>query len=56
LNLYYFEDMALKEIGDRLGVGESRISQIHKQACIELRRVIDANKRMPAPKVSSRVQ
>jgi RNA polymerase sigma factor for flagellar operon FliA len=56
LNLYYFENMALREIGDRLGVGESRISQIHKQACIELRRMIDANKRPSAPKISSRVQ
>lgn len=56
LNLYYFEYMALKEIGNRLGVGEARISQIHKQACLELRRMIDADKRLSAPAVSSMVQ
>ncbi len=30
--LYYTNDMTMKEIGDLLGVNESRISQIHKTA------------------------
>ena len=30
--LYYTNDMTMKEIGDRLGVNESRVSQIHKTA------------------------
>ena len=30
--LYYTKDMTMKEIGDVLGVNESRISQIHKTA------------------------
>ena len=30
--LYYTNDMTMKEIGDMLGVNESRISQIHKLA------------------------
>jgi RNA polymerase sigma factor for flagellar operon FliA len=30
--LYYTNDMTMKEIGDMLGVNESRISQIHKTA------------------------
>src|SRR5205814_8628180 len=32
LRLYYFEDMGLREIGERLGVGEARVSQLHRQA------------------------
>ncbi len=30
--LYYTNDMTMKEIGDRIGVNESRVSQIHKLA------------------------
>jgi RNA polymerase sigma factor for flagellar operon FliA len=30
--LYYTNDMTMKEIGDLMGVNESRISQIHKTA------------------------
>jgi RNA polymerase sigma factor for flagellar operon FliA len=30
--LYYTNDMTMKEIGDMLGVNESRVSQIHKTA------------------------
>ena len=32
LSLYYEQDLNLKEIGDVLGVSESRVSQIHSQA------------------------
>ena len=32
LSLYYEHDLNLKEIGDVLGVSESRVSQIHSQA------------------------
>lgn len=40
LELYYFEDLPLKQIGHKLGVGEARVSQIHKQAVLELRRTM----------------
>ena len=30
--LYYTNDLTMKEIGDMLGVNESRVSQIHKIA------------------------
>jgi len=56
LRLYYFEDLGLREIGERLGVGEARISQIHKQIIAELRRVTTGQKRVPAPKVSTMIQ
>jgi len=35
--LYYDEDLNLREIGDVLGVSESRVCQIHGQALIRLR-------------------
>lgn len=55
LQLYYFKEMGLKQIGERLGVGEARICQIHKQALAELRRMVDT-KRISAPAVSAMVQ
>jgi RNA polymerase sigma factor for flagellar operon FliA len=36
LTLYYKEELNLKEIGEILGVSESRISQIHSQAVLKL--------------------
>jgi RNA polymerase sigma factor for flagellar operon FliA len=38
IRLYYFEGQTLKEIKATLGVSESRVSQIHAQAVIKLRR------------------
>lgn len=37
LALYYDEELNLKEIGEILGVSESRVSQIHSQAALRLR-------------------
>ncbi len=37
LNLYYQDELNLKEIGAVLGVSESRVSQIHSQAALRLR-------------------
>jgi len=36
--LCYFEELGLKEIGERLGVGEARVSQIRHEALTVLRR------------------
>jgi RNA polymerase sigma factor FliA len=38
LSLYYYEDLNLKEIGEVLEVTESRVSQLHTQAILWLRR------------------
>ncbi|MSO40638.1 MAG: RNA polymerase sigma factor WhiG [Solirubrobacterales bacterium] len=35
--LYYFENLTLREIGEVLGVTESRVSQIHSKAVLRLR-------------------
>lgn len=37
LSLYYDDELNLKEIGEVLGVSESRVSQIHSQAALRLR-------------------
>ncbi len=37
LALYYFEELTMKEVGLVLGVGESRVSQIHTLALVRLR-------------------
>lgn len=37
LALYYEEELNLKEIGEVIGVSESRVSQIHSQAAMRLR-------------------
>ena len=42
LNLYYYEELTLKEIGAVLEVSESRVCQIHGAALKELRKVVRA--------------
>ncbi|MED5529156.1 MAG: RNA polymerase sigma factor FliA [Pseudomonadota bacterium] len=37
LALYYDEELNLKEIGEVIGVSESRVSQIHSQAAVRLK-------------------
>jgi RNA polymerase sigma factor for flagellar operon FliA len=56
LELYYFKELGLKEIGEQLGVGEARVSQIHKQAVTELKRLIRDHKPARANNVSTMIQ
>ena len=35
--LYYYEELTLREIGDVLGISESRVSQIHSKVMITLK-------------------
>lgn len=41
LSLYYDDELNLKEVGEVLGVSESRVSQIHSQAALRLRSKLD---------------
>lgn len=38
LSLYYYEKLTLKQIGDVLGVSESRVCQLHGRAILNLRK------------------
>ena len=40
LALYYQEELTMKEVGAVLGVGESRVSQIHSMAVARLRSML----------------
>lgn len=41
LNLYYYEKLTLKEIGEVLGVSESRVCQLHSRSIRNLRSVME---------------
>jgi len=44
--LYHYEELTLKEIGEVLGITESRVSQIHSKAMLKLRgKVIEQSNR-----------
>ena len=42
LSLYYYEGLTLKEIGQVMGVSESRVSQIHGKGLSMLRTILKA--------------
>jgi RNA polymerase sigma factor for flagellar operon FliA len=48
LTLYYYEGLTLAEIGEVLGVTESRVCQIHTKAVLQMRSRILALEREPA--------
>ena len=48
VTLYYYEELTLREIGEVLGVTESRVSQLHTKAILRLRRASPARPREPA--------
>jgi len=41
LALYYYEELTMKAVGAALGIGESRVSQIHSLAMVRLRARLD---------------
>ncbi|MDI6703097.1 MAG: RNA polymerase sigma factor WhiG [bacterium] len=46
ITLYYYEELTLKEIGEVLGVTESRISQLHTKAILRLRGFLSKMRRV----------
>jgi RNA polymerase sigma factor for flagellar operon FliA len=49
VNLYYYEELTLKEISEVLGVSTSRVSQLHAAAVFKLRAALRANIAQPVP-------
>ena len=43
VTMYYEQDLTMKEIGNLLGVNESRISQIHKSALVRMQAALQGN-------------
>jgi RNA polymerase sigma factor for flagellar operon FliA len=48
LPLYYRSELTMKEVGDRLGITESRVSQLHTKALSRLRGVLSPQPTSPA--------
>jgi|ERR1700730_254499 len=50
LSLYHFKELKMKEVGRLLGIGASRVSQIHASALLQLRKRFSEllNQTMPA--------
>ncbi len=57
LTLYYFEELTLKEIGEVLGISESRVCQVHTKAVIRLRgRITQYTKTVSLKHLSERIK
>jgi RNA polymerase sigma factor for flagellar operon FliA len=48
VTLYYYEELTLREIGEVLGVTESRVSQLHTKAILRLKAHLSGTARSPA--------
>jgi RNA polymerase sigma factor for flagellar operon FliA len=51
VGLYYFGEATMKQIGDAIGVNESRVSQLHARAIQRLQRLLAGTEAMPAPRL-----
>ena len=56
LALYYQEELTMKEVGEVLGVGESRVSQIHSLAVAQLRDILENAQQTRTAAVTASVQ
>jgi RNA polymerase sigma factor for flagellar operon FliA len=54
VSLYYFGEATMKQIGEAIGVNESRVSQLHARAMQRLRKVLAASGTTPAPRIVAR--
>jgi RNA polymerase sigma factor for flagellar operon FliA len=54
VGLYYFGDVTMKQIGEQIGVNESRVSQLHARAIQRLRRLLATTESVAAPRLVAR--
>ena len=52
VTLYYYEELTLREIGEVLGVTESRVSQLHTKAILRLKARLSAPRARTRPTTS----
>ena len=52
VTLYYYEELTLREIGEVLGVTESRVSQLHTKAILRLKARLSATRAGVDPRTS----
>jgi RNA polymerase sigma factor FliA len=53
VTLYYYEELTLREIGEVLGVTESRVSQLHTKAVLRLKARLSGGARTPVERKSA---
>ena len=53
VTLYYYEELTLREIGEVLGVTESRVSQLHTKAILRLKARLGGPARRRSPDSAS---
>lgn len=57
LTLYYYEELTLKEIGEVLGISESRVCQVHTKAVMRLRgRIVQYTKAVSIKRLTNEVE
>jgi RNA polymerase sigma factor for flagellar operon FliA len=54
LTLYYFGEATMKQIGQQIGVNESRVSQLHARAIDRLRRLLITPEQVQKPRLVSK--
>ena len=54
IGMYYFAEATMKQIGEAIGVNESRVSQLHARAMQRLRKVMAASTEAHAPRIVAR--
>jgi RNA polymerase sigma factor FliA len=54
LSLYYFGEATMKQIGQQIGVNESRVSQLHARAIQRLRRLMSPPEPVKGPRLVGR--
>ena len=51
LSLYYYAEATMKQIGQTIGVNESRVSQLHARAIQRLRKILESGTARPEPRL-----
>jgi RNA polymerase sigma factor FliA len=56
VGLYYFGEATMKQIGDAIGVNESRVSQLHARAIQRLQRLLAGTENTSTPRLVSKAR